>query len=117
MKRIFVVGSLNYDLVINAPYMPIGGETVKGSDFMTNPGGKGANQAYACGKLGGEIYMCGAVGNDSFGDALINSLKGVGVSTDAIKKVDGVSTGVAVIVVTEGENRIIIDSGANACIT
>ena len=116
MKRIFVVGSLNYDLVINAPYMPKGGETLKGSDFMTNAGGKGANQAYACGKLGGEIYMCGAVGNDSFGDTLIKSLKCVGVNTDSVKRVDGISTGVALIVVTEGENRIIIDSGANACV-
>ena len=42
MKKIFIVGSLNYDLVINAPYMPVGGETIKGSDFMTNAGGKGA---------------------------------------------------------------------------
>ena len=117
MKRIFVVGSLNYDLVINAPYMPVGGETLKGSDFMTNAGGKGANQAYACGKLGGEIYMCGAVGADSFGDALIDSLNSVGVNTDFVKKVEKTSTGVAVIVVTEGENRIIIDSGANACVT
>ena len=116
MKKIFVVGSLNYDLVINAPYMPVGGETLKGSDFMTNAGGKGANQAYACGKLGGEIYMCGAVGNDSFGDTLLGSLNGVGVNTDFVKRVDGVSTGVAIIVVTEGENRIIIDSGANACV-
>ena len=117
MKRIFVVGSLNYDLVINAPYMPKGGETLKGSDFMTNAGGKGANQAYAIGKLGGEIYMCGAVGNDSFGETLIKSLNSVGVNTDSVKKIDGVSTGVAIIVVTEGENRIIIDSGANACLT
>lgn len=117
MKRIFVVGSLNYDLVINAPYMPKGGETLKGSDFMTNAGGKGANQAYAVGKLGGEIYMCGAVGNDSFGDTLLKSLNSVGVNTDSIKRVDGISTGVAIIVVTEGENRIIIDSGANACVT
>ena len=116
MKKIFIVGSLNYDLVINAPYMPKGGETLKGSDFMTNAGGKGANQAYACGKLGGEIYMCGAVGNDSFGDTLIKSLKCVGVNTDSVKRVDGISTGVALIVVTEGENRIIIDSGANACV-
>ncbi|MBQ8546348.1 MAG: ribokinase [Clostridia bacterium] len=117
MKNIFIVGSLNYDLVINAPYMPKGGETLKGSDFMTNAGGKGANQAYASGKLGGKTYMCGAVGNDSFGDALLSSLGSVGVNTDSIKRVEGVSTGVAVIVVTEGENRIIIDSGANACIT
>lgn len=117
MKRIFIVGSLNYDLVINAPYMPHGGETIKGSDFMTNAGGKGANQAYASAKLGGEVYMCGAVGNDSFGDTLLNSLSSVGVNTDFIKKIEKTSTGVAVIVVTEGENRIIIDSGANAKIT
>ena len=113
MKKIFIVGSLNYDLVINAPYMPVGGETLKGSDFMTNCGGKGANQAYACGKLGGDAYMCGCVGNDDFGTRLINSLNSAGVNTDFINKIDNTSTGVAVIVVTEGENRIIIDSGAN----
>ena len=117
MKKIFIVGSLNYDLVINAPYMPVGGETIKGSDFMTNAGGKGANQAYASAKLGGEVYMCGAVGNDSFGELLLDSLSGVGVNVDFVKKVEKTSTGVAVIVVTEGENRIIIDSGANACVT
>lgn len=117
MKNIFIVGSLNYDLVINAPYMPVGGETIKGSDFMTNAGGKGANQAYAAAKLGGTVYMCGAVGNDSFGDELLASLNSVGVNTDFVKKVPKTSTGVAVIVVTEGENRIIIDSGANAKIT
>lgn len=114
MKKIFIVGSLNYDLVINAPYMPVGGETIKGSDFMTNAGGKGANQAYACGKLGGHAYMCGVVGEDSFGKALIESLNGVGVDTTYVRRQEGVSTGVAVIVVTKGENRIIIDSGANA---
>ena len=113
MKKIFIVGSLNYDLVINAPYMPVGGETLKGSDFMTNCGGKGANQAYACGKLGGDAYMCGCVGNDDFGNRLIDSLGSAGVNTDFITKIDKTSTGVAVIVVTEGENRIIIDSGAN----
>lgn len=114
MKKIFIVGSLNYDLVINAPYMPVGGETIKGSDFMTNAGGKGANQAYACGKLGGRAYMCGVVGEDSFGQALIDSLNSVGVDTTYVRRQEGVSTGVAVIVVTKGENRIIIDSGANA---
>ena len=117
MKKIFIVGSLNYDLVINAPYMPVGGETLKGSDFMTNAGGKGANQAYACGKLGGNAYMCGVVGSDSFGEILINSLKSVNVNTDFIRKTEKTSTGVAIIVVTEGENRIIIDSGANGLLT
>ena len=117
MKRIFVVGSLNSDLVIHAPYMPVGGETLMGKDFATNNGGKGANQACACAKLGGEIYMCGCVGNDAFGEGLINSLSNDGVHTDFIRKVDNVPTGVAVIVVTEGENRIILDSGANAHLT
>ena len=117
MKRIFVVGSLNSDLVIHAPYMPVGGETLMGKDFATNNGGKGANQACACAKLGGEIYMCGCVGNDAFGEGLINSLSNDGVHTDFIRRVDNVPTGVAVIVVTEGENRIILDSGANAHLT
>lgn len=117
MKKIFVVGSLNSDLVIHAPYMPVGGETLMGSDFATNNGGKGANQACACAKLGGEIYMCGCVGNDDFGQSLINSLSNDGVHTDFIRKIDKIPTGVAVIVVTEGENRIILDSGANAQLT
>ncbi|MBO5439829.1 MAG: ribokinase [Clostridia bacterium] len=117
MKKIFVVGSLNSDLVIHAPYMPVGGETLMGSDFATNNGGKGANQACACAKLGGDIYMCGCVGNDAFGEGLIDSLSKDGVHTDYIRKIDGVPTGVAVIVVTKGENRIILDSGANAHLT
>ena len=117
MKKIFVVGSLNSDLVIHAPYMPVGGETLMGSDFETNNGGKGANQACACARLGGEVYMCGCVGNDAFGKGLIDSLSRDGVHTDFIRKIDKTPTGVAVIVVTKGENRIILDSGANGFLT
>ena len=117
MKKIFVVGSLNCDLVIHAPYMPVGGETLMGSNFETNNGGKGANQACACAKLGGEIYMCGCVGDDAHGEGLISSLKNDGVNTDYIRKVKKTPTGVAIIVVTKGENRIILDSGANAHLT
>ena len=117
MKKIFVVGSLNSDLVIHAPYMPVGGETLMGSDFETNNGGKGANQACACARLGGEVYMCGCVGNDAFGKGLIDSLSRDGVHTDFIRKIDKTPTGVAVIVVTKGENRIILDSGANGLLT
>ena len=113
MKKIIIVGSLNMDLVINAPYAPVGGETLMGSGFMVNPGGKGANQACACAKLGAQAYMCGCVGNDAFGSELIDNLKGSGVNTDFIRKVYNTPSGVAVIVVTNGENRIIIDSGAN----
>ena len=88
MKKVIIVGSLNTDLVINAPYAPVGGETLMGSGFMINSGGKGANQACACAKLGGDAYMCGCVGNDTFGGELIDNLKSVGVNTDFIRKVD-----------------------------
>ena len=117
MKKVIIVGSLNTDLVINAPYAPQGGETLMGSGFMINPGGKGANQAYATASLGGDAIMCGCVGNDSFGTELTANLNKAGVNTDFVRRVDGVPTGVAVIVVTNGENRIIIDSGANACLS
>lgn len=117
MKKIFIVGSLNADLVINAPYAPKGGETLIGSGFMINSGGKGANQACACGKLGGTAYMCGCVGNDAFGQELTRQLRDAGVNTDFVRVVDNSPSGVAVIVVTEGENRIIIDSGANGLLT
>lgn len=60
--KIFVVGSLNMDLVIKAPFMPENGMTIGGEGFMTNPGGKGANQAAAIGKLGGNVRMVGCVG-------------------------------------------------------
>lgn len=113
MKKIIIVGSLNTDLVINAPYAPRGGETLLGSGFMVNSGGKGANQACAAAKLGGNAYMCGCVGNDAFGCELIENLKSTGVNVDFVRRVENTPSGVAVIVVTQGENRIIIDSGAN----
>lgn len=117
MKNVYVLGSLNMDLCIESPYMPKQGETIVGSNFITNGGGKGANQATAVSKLGGNVYMCGAVGNDSFGETLISNLQAVGVNTDCVKVVSGVPSGIAVIVLTEGDNRIILDKGANATVT
>lgn len=111
--RIFVVGSLNMDLVIKAPFMPENGMTIGGEGFMTNPGGKGANQAAAIGKLGGNVRMVGCVG-EAFGDELKSVLEGYGVDTRCVKKLGGVSSGIAVIVVVDGDNRIILDAGANA---
>ena len=110
--KIFVVGSLNMDLVIKAPYMPENGVTMHGEGFMTNPGGKGANQAAAIGKLGGEVYMVGCVG-EAFGDELKTTLCKYGVHTRYVDKLKGVSSGIAVIVVVDGDNRIILDAGAN----
>ncbi len=111
--KIYVVGSLNMDLVIKAPFLPENGMTISGEGFMTNPGGKGANQAAAVGKLGGEAYMVGCVG-EAFGDELKGTLKKYGVHTEYIEKKEGVSSGIAVIVVVDGDNRIILDAGANA---
>ena len=111
--KIFIVGSLNMDLVIKAPFMPENGVTITGSDFMTNSGGKGANQAAAVAKLGGNAMMVGCVGN-SFGDDLIKNLKRYGVNTQYVVKKDNVSSGVAIIVIVDSDNRIILDAGANA---
>ncbi len=114
--KIFVVGSLNMDLVVKAPFMPESGMTITGSDFMTNAGGKGGNQAVAASKLGGEVYMVGCVG-EAFGEELKNTLQSYGVHTDFVETRKGVSSGIAVIVVIDGDNRIILDSGANALVS
>lgn len=114
MKKIFIVGSLNMDLVIRAPYMPENGVTLTGSGFMTNPGGKGANQAAAVGKLGGAAYMVGCVG-ETFGAELTGTLSSYGVNVEHVRTQPG-SSGIAVIVVVDGDNRIFLDPGANACV-
>lgn len=110
--RIYIVGSLNMDLVIRAPRVPEGGETISGEGFMTNPGGKGANQAVAVAKLGGESYMVGCVGRE-FGGELTDALKGYGVHADYVRTEPDISSGIAVIVVADGDNRIILDAGSN----
>ena len=116
MKRIYVVGSLNMDLVIETPYMPQAGETIKGCNFATNAGGKGANQAMACGRLGGAVSMCGVVGKDAFGETLVCGLQENGVDVRYIRKAEA-PTGIAMIILENGDNRIILDSGANAHLT
>jgi len=113
MPDIVVIGSLNMDLAITTPKVPVMGETVLGSGFMTIPGGKGANQAVAAAKLGGKVSMVGCVGNDAFGNEVINNLKQNSVDTSNVKKLDGIPTGIAMIVVNEGNNFIIVDPGAN----
>lgn len=113
MKEICVVGSLNIDMAITAPRIPPMGETIHGTGFMTSPGGKGANQAVAAARLGGKVKMIGFVGNDLFGGSLKKNLEENGIDTGLVGTAEGVPTGVAVIVVKEGDNFIILDSGAN----
>ncbi len=118
MRKILVIGSLNMDSVIETEHMPQLGETISGKSISLIPGGKGANQAYAAGKLGGSVAMIGAVGADSFGDTLKQNLASVNVDISGLSSLKDVPTGQAFIAVEEtGENSIIIISGANARMT
>jgi ribokinase len=114
-KGILVIGSLNMDLVVKSPRMPGPGETLIGSGFRTVPGGKGANQAVACARLGAKALMLGRVGQDDFGAALVSNLRKSGVQTKYILRDGRESSGIAVIIVdATGQNSIVVDSGANA---
>ena len=113
MNSILLIGSLNMDMVIEAPKLPVIGESLIGSGFMTTPGGKGANQAIAIARLGGAVNMIGCVGDDSFGKRLYDNLKNNHVGTHMIKTMENTSTGVAVITLVNGDNCIIVDTGAN----
>jgi ribokinase len=114
---VVVVGSLNMDFVVRVNRLPGAGETVLGHDFQTIPGGKGANQAVAAGKLGAAsvaVRMIGRVGMDLFADRLKASLAGAGVDVSAVHASRSQPTGVALIAVdAEGQNQIVVASGAN----
>ncbi|CEO27854.1 ribokinase [Paraclostridium sordellii] len=113
MKKICVIGSLNMDLVVNVDEMPKKGQTLIGSKFKQIPGGKGANQAVAASRLGGDVYMIGKVGNDGFGQSLLKQLKADKVKTDYVQIEEGPS-GVALITVDKNaENSIVVSPGAN----
>lgn len=114
MADIVVLGSLNMDLVVRVPRAPEAGETIRGHDLQMVPGGKGANQAAAAARLGGQVAMVGRVGGDAFGPVLIENMARQGVHTEHIIVDQEASTGVAVITVDDtGENRIVISAGAN----
>lgn len=111
--RIAVVGSLNMDLVLTMPRMPRIGETMQGDDIHYISGGKGANQAVGCARLGADVTMIGAVGNDGFGNQILTRMEQFGVSTDAIAVLPDVATGTATIMHTQGDNCIVIIPAAN----
>ena len=114
MAKVLVVGSINMDLVVRVPHSPRPGETVLGGDFETFPGGKGANQAVAAARMGGEVTMVGRVGSDNFGDTLIQGLVEDNIRTTYVIKDTDTPTGIAMIAVAaNGENLIVVASGAN----
>jgi ribokinase len=115
---ICVVGSLNMDLVVSAPRLPGPGETLAGGPFATYPGGKGANQAVAARRLGGEVAMVGRVGADAFGAELRDGLAAEGVDVAAVAALDNLASGIALITVAQGgQNTIVIAPGANGALS
>ena len=117
-NRVVVIGSANIDLVSSVDSLPVPGETVLGNSFIKTPGGKGANQAVAASKLGGEVSFVGCIGSDQEGEILRSSLKNANVNCDFLISRPEVSTGNAMIGVdAEGNNSIIVNSGANSALT
>lgn len=113
---IYVVGSLNMDISATVGSVPRAGETVIANSTVINPGGKGANQAAAVGKLGGSCAMIGKVGADGYGAQMKAALSGYGVNTEHVTVADCPS-GTAMIWVHKGNNRIVVNAGANARLT
>lgn len=115
MAKIIVIGSSNTDMVIQSDRLPAPGETVLGGTFFMNPGGKGANQAVAAARLGGETYFIAKVGKDVFGESALQQFALEGIQGQYICQDDKQPSGVALINVdAQGENCITVASGANA---
>lgn len=114
-KRIFVIGSANTDMVVKATKLPLPGETVLGGTFFMNAGGKGANQAVAAARLGGDVTLVTKVGNDIFGKQTIEGLQKENINTGYVFVDEAAPSGTALIMVNEeGENCIVVAPGANA---
>ncbi len=115
---ILVIGSINMDMVVRTGRLPQPGETVLGRDLTITPGGKGANQAAAAARMGGQVAMIGRVGNDPFGERILSRLFAEDIDCTHIAVADNAATGIAMIQVdSAGENAIVVDSGANAHVT
>ena len=111
--RIAVVGSINADLVVLMPKLPGRGETVSSSEPEWFPGGKGANQAVAAARMGGDVSMVGAVGQDAPGEMCLNALSASGVKVEHVKQVSSATSTALVMVEESGENQIVVTAGAN----
>lgn len=118
MGRIIVVGSSNTDMIVKVPRIPGPGETILGGKFVKAAGGKGANQAVAAARSGGDVVFIANTGNDNLGKEAIEGFKKEGINTDYIFVDDESPSGVALIFVgKDGENSIAVASGANGTLT
>lgn len=114
MPKAIIIGSLNMDIVAYVKQHPKLGETIVGSNVKYFPGGKGANQAVACKRLGCETLMVGSVGNDAFGQALLSFQRNEGIHVASVKQRENIATGTAFITVSKSaENTIVVIPGAN----
>lgn len=117
-QPIIVIGSSNVDLIMKMDHLPARGETVTGAVFMQTFGGKGANQAVAAGRAGGEVVFVTCVGDDPYADPMVAGFEASGVCTDAVCRETGMATGTALIMIGEGgHNYISVAPGANDRLT
>lgn len=115
---VVVLGSLNMDLSVHVPTIPRPGETVLGGQVTRRPGGKGANQAAAAARLGAEVHLIGRLGRDGLADTIRSVLTDAGVGLTHVRTMDDVASGMAFVTVdAQGENAIVVSSGANAELT
>lgn len=113
--KILTVSSANMDINMKVAQAPVKGQTVLGDSYAYVPGGKGANSATTIAKLGGNSFFCTALGNDSNGKALLENYNLLGINTEHILVLDEINTGLATVTVeSDGANRIVVFSGANA---
>ena len=113
--RVAVVGSINWDMSMRVPSLPAPGETVTGGEFLSCLGGKGANQAVAAARAGGEVFFLSCIGTDRVADEVCRTLKATGLPLSGLLSIEAAETGKAMIFVDgQGENTIGVASGANA---
>ena len=119
--RILTVGSFVMDVIATTDRVPAAGQTVYGRDFHMAPGGKGANQALQCARLGADVTMMGCVGDDLFGERLLEPMRAAGVHLDHVITRSGVSSGVGHVTLeiqgNTAQNRIVVIPGANRTLT
>ena len=116
--NIVVIGSSNTDMIVQTPWIPRPGETILGGIFSTAAGGKGANQAVAAARAGGNVSFIARVGTDMFGDQAVEGFRRDGIDTSGVLRDETAPSGVALIIVDKhGENSIAVAPGANALLT
>ena len=112
--KIVVIGSSNTDMIIRVPRIPRPGETILGGKFFSAAGGKGANQAVAAARAGGEVTFIASIGRDSMGDQALQGFQQDGIDTSCVYRDEAEPSGAALIFVDEeGENSIGVAGGAN----